>query len=115
MSWKKNKYILFFIILCVCVVGVSIGYHQLKPDQGKVSIVEVLEVETGKYGYKIIQGERTVIMQPFVPGISGKRFFACPEDARKVGELVCKRMLAGIELSVTPGDLEQLGIISFIE
>ena len=102
------------IILFVCVIGIAVGYQFMNNSHSDY-VVKVFEVDTNKFGYKIMRDERTVVMQPFVPGIPGKRFFASPDDARRVGELVRGRLDTGQEFSITPEDLQQLEILSFAD
>lgn len=111
MNLKKNSII---IILFICAIGAAIGYHFTNNSQSDY-VVKVFEIDADKFGYKIMRDERTVVMQPFVPGIAGKRFFASPDDARRVGELVRERLETGQEFSITPKDLQQLEILSFVE
>lgn len=114
MNWKKTKFIFF------AVFGIAFYYvfgMQNEPLAGKVLpdyTVEVIEVDSNKYGYQIKQDERVLIMQPFVPGIPGKWYFEFPEDAIEVGKLVIKRLEAGIAFSITTEDMKRLGINSFI-
>lgn len=112
MNSKKNRII---IILFVCVIGVAVSYQFFMDNSHSGYMVKVFEIDADKFGYKIMRDERTVVMQPFVPGIPGKRFFASPDDARRVGELVCERLEEGQEFSITPEDLQQLKILSFAD
>ena len=103
------------ISLFICVIGITVGYQFFMNNSHSDYMVKVFEVDANKFGYKIMRDERTVIMQPFVPGISGKRFFASPGDAQRVGELVRERLETGQEFSITPKDLQQLEILSFAD
>ncbi|MCS3100691.1 DUF4907 domain-containing protein [Bacteroides ovatus] len=44
--------------------------------------LEVTQIEGSGYGYKIYERERLIIVQPFIPVVSGKRYFSigarCP-------------------------------------
>jgi hypothetical protein len=111
MSWKKISVVLSVIVLCLCIAGFTGRrlIHGKTPDL----TVEVYRVDDNGYGYKIIRGERLFIVQPFIPGIPGEQRFRTSEDARRVGELVLERLESGQICSITPEDLDQLGIKSF--
>lgn len=75
--------------------------------------VEALTIDSTQYGYIIKQNERVFIVQSFIPGTPGKLHFQSPDDAIRVGELVAERLKAEINFSITPKDLESLGVLSF--
>lgn len=63
------------------------------------------------YGYTISTDEGVLIRQPHLPAVSGKAAFTRAEDARRVAELVVRKMKAGVyPPSVTPEDLDTMGI-----
>lgn len=115
MSWKKSNiiFITVFILIICCVFGIHIESQNDEEPPGYS--VEILNIDSDKYGYKIKQNERVVILQPFVPGVPGKQYFRSSGEALRVGRLVCKRLADGRDFSVTPDDLEQLKIRSFTE
>lgn len=111
MNWKKISIISSVIVLCVCLAGLA-GYRLMQHKEDGLT-VEVYQVSDNSYGYKIIQNERPLIVQPFIPGISQKQPFTTPDDARRVGEWVRKRMKAGEVYSITPEELNRLGIKTY--
>lgn len=60
------------------------------------------------YGYVILQGRDTLIVQPYVPAVGGKAPFATRRHAQAVGELVCRKLMAGDSPSVSRDDVEVL-------
>jgi hypothetical protein len=48
------------------------------------------------YGYNIYANERLLVHQPSVPGICGTKGFGRKVDARKVAELVIKKISQGL-------------------
>ncbi len=69
----------------------------------------VMQVDSG-YGYAILQGKDTLIVQPFIPAVGKRRPFASEEDARTIGKLVMGKM-AGAELpTVTHEEIQASGI-----
>lgn len=109
MSWKKNKFATFLMIICLLTsLGVGCGANH---NKGTLYRVETWEVAPNKYGYKILRDERIMIAQPFVPGLSGQHGFTTPADALRVGELVRERLMKGEDFTVTQEDLQRLKII----
>lgn len=72
--------------------------------------LEVIEIEIGKYGYKITQDKQLIIYQPFIPGISSQLSFQKKEEAHRVGMLVRKRLENNENISITAEDLRKLRI-----
>ena len=72
--------------------------------------LEVVNVGTDAYGYRILYKERTVVYQPFIPALSGKQPFDSESDARKVGNLVLQRLQSREDFVVTLTDLNNLKI-----
>lgn len=67
------------------------------------------------FGYRIRTGNRVMIRQPHVPGLSGRYVFATEADARSVAGLVVDRIRSGhMPPSVSREDLDSLGV-SWIE
>lgn len=73
--------------------------------------VEVFSLDSGGYGYKINSDGHTLIYQPFIPAIGGKKAFVSSQDAKNIGELVKQRMQTGGNVDVTKEDLKSYGII----
>lgn len=72
--------------------------------------LEVMELGDYGYGYKIYEGKHTIIVQPFIPVVTGKRTFRAEQDARRVGNLVLERIEAGNDFTISKADLDNLGI-----
>ena len=72
--------------------------------------LEIVQVEEYGYGYKVYEGKRTIIVQPFIPVISGKKSFKTRKDAEKVGTLVLRRIEAGEDFSISREDLKELNV-----
>ena len=73
--------------------------------------LEVTRVGGSGYGYKIYERERLIIVQPFIPVVSGKRAFQSEQDARCIGNLVLERVKAGDEFAISKDDLDNLGVV----
>lgn len=106
---KKNKIIIGIGCLILLLTTGFVCYRNMIPADRYH--LEVMKLGENGYGYKIYEGERTIIVQPFIPVIAGKRTFHAEQDARRVGNLVLERIEAGDEFTISKGDLERLGIV----
>lgn len=61
----------------------------------------------GGYGYVVLHGADTLIYQPHIPALPGRRAFATPKDALQAGCLVCRRMAAGQPPTLSREDVER--------
>ncbi len=68
-----------------------------------------IEVKGG-YGYVVFHGKDTLIHQPFIPAVSGKRPFSTKEDAMKIGQLVCRKLSEYQLPAVTGEEVASSGI-----
>ena len=86
MNMKRNKKIIgisCFVLLLL--VGIIYGYmHSIN-----IYRLEVTQIEGSGYGYKIYERERLIIVQPFIPVVSGKRPFQSVKDAKCIGWWHC--------------------------
>ena len=73
--------------------------------------LEVMKLGENGYGYRIHEGERTIIVQPFIPVIAGKKPFRAEQEAWRVGNLVLERIKAGDEFAISKADLDNLKIV----
>ena len=99
MNMKRNKKIIG-ISCFVLLLLVGIIYR-----------LEVTQIEGSGYGYKIYERERLIIVQPFIPVVSGKRPFQSVQDAQCIGNLVLERITAGNEFAISKADLDNLGVV----
>ncbi|WP_245208289.1 DUF4907 domain-containing protein [Bacteroides faecium] len=106
---KKNKIITGIGCLILLLTAGFVCYRNMTPADRYH--LEVMKLGEDGYGYKIYEGERTIIVQPFIPAVAGKRAFRAEQDARRVGNLVLERIEAGDEFTISKGDLEYLGIV----
>ena len=64
------------------------------------------------WGYKVYVGNDIYINQPFIPGVPGRRYFVTEDDAKKVAELVVKKIMRHhLPPTVSGNELRQLHII----
>lgn len=68
-----------------------------------------MKVEGG-YGYVVLCGTDTLIYQPYIPAVSGKKAFATKEDARAIGRLVCRKLSAGEAPTIHCEEIAAAGI-----
>ncbi len=109
MNMKKNKKaigISCFVLLLLAGIIYGLYMHPVN-----IYRLEVTRAEGSGYGYKIYERERLIIVQPFIPVVSGKRPFRSEQDARCIGNLVLERVKAGHEFAISKADLDHLGIV----
>lgn len=110
MNMKKNKkrmILVCIVLLLLLCGGIACRWHL---NDGSPYYLEVMELGDCGYGYKIYEGERMIIVQPFIPAVAGKRTFRAEQDARRVGHWVMERIEAGSEFAISKTDLDDLGI-----
>lgn len=103
---RKNKCLFWAVMAGTLVLAVLLCRNRGTSDYR----LEMVNVGTNAYGYRILRKERTVVYQPFIPALSGKQSFSSERDARKVGELVLQRLQSGDDFVITASDLQHLGI-----
>lgn len=94
-------------ILLLCG-GIACYKKMILSDSYRLEVVRS-EGDAG-YGYRIYNGERVIIAQPFIPAIAGRKTFWTKQDARYVGDLVLERIRTGRDFTVSKEDLKGLGI-----
>ena len=109
MNRKKNRLqtvgaasigFLLALVICFWRLGTSDFPYYL----------EVVQIEHGGFGYKIYEGDRPIIYQPFIPEVSGKKSFRTQKEAENVGNLVLQRISNKENFSISKNDLRQLDI-----
>ncbi len=81
-----------------------------KPKYAELKLT-VVEVENG-WGYKIDVNDTTLIYQPTIPGIYGNKPFHSKEDAKKIGEIVLRKLSKRQIPSISEEELIKNGIIN---
>ena len=127
MTTKKKRYFILIItaLLLSCAVIFFILHEQaikreqaLKKEQtikneqaGKV-FVKAVPIQTPYgWGYNIMADNKIFIHQDFIPAVSGKQGFKTPEDAMLVGNRVVQKISKNELPTISPKDLEELGIL----
>lgn len=109
MNMKKNKKRTGIICVVALLLLGGITYEGYMNYESPYR-VEIIRTEDNGYGYKIYEGKRAIIVQPFVPAVAGKNSFKTEQDARNVGNLVLARIKSGDDFSISKADLKQLGV-----
>jgi len=84
-------------------------YNQFVTDNNQVMHCEVVDLQGG-YGYQILKGEKTLILQEYIPGLPGKQLFATKNQALSVANLVLEKIENGESPVLEPSDLSKLNI-----
>lgn len=104
-----HKYLLHFLLLC------CLGCSEKKSENGrqraKAFQLEVFQADHHSYGFEIRKDQELVIRQESIPGSKRKEGFRSPKDARKVGELMIRKLDQGhFPPSVSQRELDSLQI-----
>lgn len=98
MRWRRPinaafGLLLLFTVLTACR-GNGLRCHVVREGEG--------------YGYVILRSDDTLIVQPYMPAMGGRRPFTTRRHARAVGELVCRKLQEGRSPMVSRGEVEAL-------
>lgn len=98
-----------FIIIKLCVpslvaacLSCCSGHAPAGSNELKCRVMQV----DGGYGYVVLHGADTLIYQPHMPALPGRRAFATQQDALQTARLVCRRMAAGQPPTLSREDVE---------
>lgn len=81
---------LFIMIGVLSVVTACLFFTLRRP----VLHCEGMRVQGG-YGYVVLHGRDTLILQPYMPAVGGGMPFATEKEALKAGRLVCRKLSEG--------------------
>jgi hypothetical protein len=105
---STKKYLIGIALFLSASFGYSI-YNQLGKDKKPSLHSQVVEVSEG-YGYQIMQGDRIVILQEFIPCFAGQKPFATTKEALSVANLVLSKLQKGESPLLVPSELSELNI-----
>jgi hypothetical protein len=118
----KKRHITAIITLVVVIVAIVIFKNIESPDSKKAGTFSFPKIENtedltlnvfeknGKWGYEIYVESNSLILQESIPGVQGKQKFTTKTDAKKCGELVIKKLRKHEIPSISPKELDSLGI-----
>jgi hypothetical protein len=118
MTRQKSGILIIGVLLFATFIA-TIIYKPKSPgikNSGTSSIVQhpsisVKVFQSGEnWGYEIFRDSARYIYQETIPGLQGNQHFSSHNDALKCGELVCRKLRAGKNPSVSKEELEQLEI-----
>ena len=113
MKPKTSKNLLYAAIAASVLLSASAYtfFRHLSRKGDEHLKVEVLPVAMSRgWGYEIKVDGKTFIHQETIPAIPGNRPFVTKEDALKTGNVVMKKLLKGMLPSLTPEEVEKLGV-----
>lgn len=104
---------LSIIILILLFIGLSflvIARFGLKGETSKQPFSsEVISVHGG-FGYQILNGEKILIRQEFIPAVQGEKPFLIAKDAKSIGELVVHKLTNGETPVIHIEEIEKFNI-----
>jgi uncharacterized protein DUF4907 len=87
------------------------SFSSVKMDMKTFEVKDSITGRSLGWGYDIYADDHKTIHQPILPGIPGNNYFKTEDQAKKTGSYVLEKMKkAGTLVSVTPEELDQLGI-----
>lgn len=98
----KQMFIMKLGVLSLVAACLSCCLGQKADGELKCRVMEV----PGGYGYTVFHGSDTVIYQPFIPAVGGRRPFLTKKDALNAGKLVCRRLAGGQSPALSREDVE---------
>ena len=105
---STKKYLIGIALFLSAYFGYSF-YNQLGKEKVRTLHSEVVEVKDG-YGYRIMQGDKILILQEFIPTFSGQQPFATTREALSVADLVLSKLEQGESPLLVPSELSELNI-----
>lgn len=104
--------LLFFLLSGVCALAsADSGAPAPSPYADAEISVSTIPSRNNTYGYDILVSGKPLIHQPTIPALPGNEGFKTEEAARKVGELVKRKLQANeIPPTVTTSELDALGV-----
>jgi hypothetical protein len=108
MTIRKKYSLIAITALLVCFAVIFFGRQKLH-DRNIFIHAEAVQTVYG-WGYNILADDKVHIKQEFIPGLPGKQGFKSADDALRVGNLVVKKISSNLSPTITPHDLDSLGI-----
>lgn len=118
-------FILALLALTSCIEQPSPNKEPLVPQKNTVSTkdipeevdseelsLKITDSEYGGFGFEILQGENTLIIQPHIPAVPGMKGFETKEQATIIGNYMIYKINNGImPPSISVQDLDSLEVI----
>lgn len=103
----QSRQPLLIILLGLSLITIFGRYQQSSPYH-----LSVFQTNVG-WGYAVITNGDSLIYQPTIPGIAGRRGFGSEEQAREVGKHIVAKLEKGeMPPTITYAELTQLGIVA---
>lgn len=113
MNFKKYITTVLLVIggTFVLFYGVSmyIATPKNKTETTQQLRSEVFEVGGG-YGYHILNGDKVVIEQKFIPAIAGEKSFLTAGEAKIISDLVVSKLKNNDSPTISPVEIHNLNI-----
>lgn len=104
-----KKYLLY--ILLICCLACSEKKADKSSSKKSAFKLEVFQADHHSYGFEIRKGQKLVSRQESIPLAGRKEGFRSPKDARKVGELMIRKLEQGaLSPTVSQRELDSLQI-----
>lgn len=104
------KWISTIILLLLFIGLLFYGITKLGSKEKKLGFKsEVISVKDG-FGYQILNADKILIKQDFIPAVQGKKPFMTAKDAKLIGELVVHKLSNGESPVIYLEEIESFNI-----
>ncbi|MEA4918236.1 DUF4907 domain-containing protein [Proteiniphilum sp.] len=98
-------------IIILSVIAVTLLIYFSLPFSIKNESSDIYKVETFKsgngWGYQISKNDKVIILQPYIPCITGGKPFPDKKSALDIGEIVVSKIRNGGDPSITVEELSE--------
>lgn len=102
---------LLIIFACIFMSSRFSFGHALTPQPTPIYSFRIKQTANQTWGYQIFKGDKMMIDQPTIPGVSGENGFMNAKQARLVAQKVIQKLKKGIfPPQVDVEELKQWGI-----
>ena len=105
ISKKKSKAYIVFVVISMIVFVIFHVYD--RKESAKKTYVSEIQV-AGGWGYEVIYNNKVLIIQEYIPAISGEYPFQTKQEALSIGSLALKRFIEIQRPAITMQDLDSL-------
>lgn len=105
---KKWRIVLLIVVMGLLTYFISTSTHSKISESNAITIT-VNKVKDG-YGYTLMSNNKVLIKQEYIPAIQEKKAFCNVEDAKKVANIVKRKITRKKNPTVSLDDLKKLNI-----
>ena len=105
MTTIKRNHIIVLLAACLFAAGSTVFLLHRQPIT-----YQCFKTANG-WGYNILAGQKTIIHQPFVPGVAGLAGFNEKQSAAAAAQIVIEKIKSGQMPLISHQQLQRLGVL----